>query len=298
MDEKINEGSRTEETKIEESKIEEFLQYIERSNFSQNTKRAYKKDIEDFLRYSKKKIEDIKPQDIENFIKEILILGESESTAERKLASIKAFFRFAGKKGWIDMNPAELVPFRKRKRKIPPVLDEEEALKLIEIEKKRDRAIISLLYGCGLRISELSNLKVNDIDGDFLRIKGKGGKWRVVPIPYETQNDIKEYMLERQKLVKDKEEHIFLNKFGKKLSERYIREIVRRCGALKTGKRVWPHLLRHSYATTLMKNGADIRIIQELLGHSSINTTQKYIHADIQHIIQVYRKTHPREKEK
>jgi site-specific recombinase XerD len=217
-----------------------------------------------------------------------------DSTCERKLASLKSFFRFLEIKGIINKNPAELVPLRKRKKKIPDFLSEDEALSLLDIEKKRDLALISTLYGCGLRISELANLKISDIQGDFIRVKGKGNKWRIVPIPEFTFSVLSEYILERNKVAKT--DFLFINKFGSRLSERYIRKIVRRVGILKVGKKVWPHLLRHSYASHLLKNGADIRIIQELLGHSSINTTQKYLHLDLDSVLFVYKKLHPREK--
>ncbi|GBD03537.1 Tyrosine recombinase XerD [bacterium HR19] len=276
--------------------VVEFISYISARNFSDNTKRAYISDLVDFFKFIKKHIENIRTEDIENYIKYLVESGKEDTTVERKLATLKSFFRFLEEKNIIKFNPAEIIPFRKRKKKIPDSLDEDEALEIIEAEKKRDRAILAMLYGCGLRISELANLKKENIMGKFLKIKGKGGKWRVIPIPNTSKEILEDYIKEREKL-NPRTDFIFLNKFGQKLSERYIREIVRLNGALKTGKRVWPHLLRHSYATHLLKNGVDIRIIQELLGHSSINTTQKYTHADIDYIMKVYRNFHPREKE-
>lgn len=276
--------------------VVEFISYISARNFSDNTKRAYISDLVDFFKFIKKHIENIRTEDIENYIKYLVESGKEDTTVERKLATLKSFFRFLEEKNIIKFNPAEIIPFRKRKKKIPDSLDEDEALEIIEAEKKRDRAILAMLYGCGIRISELANLKKENIMGKFLKIKGKGGKWRVIPIPNTSKEILEDYIKEREKL-NPRTDFIFLNKFGQKLSERYIREIVRLNGALKTGKRVWPHLIRHSYATHLLKNGVDIRIIQELLGHSSINTTQKYTHADIDYIMKVYRNFHPREKE-
>jgi integrase/recombinase XerC len=274
----------------------EFINYISSRNFSDNTKRAYITDLEDFFNFIKKDVESIRTEDIENYIKYLVKSGKEDTTVERKLATLKSFFRFLEEKNIIEFNPAEIIPFRKRKKKIPDSIDEDEVVEIIEAEKKRDRAILAMLYGCGLRISELANLKKENIMGKFLKIKGKGGKWRVIPIPQYAREILEDYINEREKL-NPKTDFIFLNKFGQKLSERYIREVVRVNGALKSGKRIWPHLLRHSYATHLLKNGADIRIIQELLGHSSINTTQKYTHADIEYIMMVYKKFHPREKE-
>jgi site-specific recombinase XerD len=258
--------------------------------------KSYREDLLQFFSFAKKEPNEFDVQDIESFIKYLVEEKKAEdSTCERKLASLKSFFRFLEIKGIINKNPAELVPFRKRKKKIPDFLSEDEALSLLDVEKKRDLALISTLYGCGLRISELANLKISDIQGNFIRVKGKGNKWRIVPIPEFTLSVLNDYILERNKVAKT--DFLFINKFGSRLSERYIRKIVRRVGILKLGKKVWPHLLRHSYASHLLKNGADIRIIQELLGHSSINTTQKYLHLDLDSILFVYKKSHPREKD-
>ena len=275
--------------------IESFVSFLSSKNFSQNTLKSYREDLLQFFSFAKKEPNKVDVQDIESFIKYLVEEKKAEdSTCERKLASLKSFFRFLEIKGIINKNPADLVPFRKRKKKIPDFLSEDEALSLLDVEKKRDLALISTLYGCGLRISELANLKISDIQGNFIRVKGKGNKWRIVPIPEFTLSVLNDYILERNKVAKT--DFLFINKFGSRLSERYIRKIVRRVGILKLGKKVWPHLLRHSYASHLLKNGADIRIIQELLGHSSINTTQKYLHLDLDSILFVYKKSHPREK--
>jgi site-specific recombinase XerD len=276
--------------------IESFISFLSSKNFSQNTLKSYREDLLQFFSFAKKEPNEVDVQDIESFIKYLVKEKKAEdSTCERKLASLKSFFRFLEIKGIINKNPAELVPFRKRRKKIPDFLSEDEALSLLDVEKKRDLALISTLYGCGLRISELTNLKISDIQGDFIRVKGKGNKWRIVPIPEFTLSVLNDYILERNKLAKT--DFLFINKFGSRLSERYIRKIVRRVGILKVGKKVWPHLLRHSYASHLLKNGADIRIIQELLGHSSINTTQKYLNLDLDSVLFVYKKSHPREKD-
>lgn len=275
--------------------IEAFISFLDSGNFSQNTLKSYREDLLQFFSFVRKTPYEIDVQDIESFIKYLVKEKKMEdATCERKLASLKSFFRFLERKGIITKNPAELVPFRKRKRKIPDFLSEDEALSLLDIEKKRDLALISTLYGCGLRVSELANLKISDIQGNFIRVKGKGNKWRVVPIPEFTLSVLNDYISERNKVAKT--DFLFINKFGLRLSERYIRKIVRRVGILKIGKKVWPHLLRHSYASHLLKSGADIRIIQELLGHSSINTTQKYLHLDLDSVLFIYKKLHPREK--
>lgn len=284
--------------------LDEFISFLKSKNFSENTLRAYQRDISDFSKfvYEKinKKMEDISFKDIEKYIKHLSDVGLEDSTIERSLSSIKTFFRFLESRGFIKHNPAELVPFRKRKIKIPPYLDEDDTIELLKTEKERDKIAILILYGCGLRISELEKLKLKDISGDFLKIHGKGGKWRVVPIPEAVREFLDFYIKNiRPKYLNGKDEgYLLLNKYGRRLSARYIRKVIKMQGFLKTGKNIWPHLLRHSYATHLLKNGADIRVIQELLGHSSINTTQKYIHTNIDEIISLYKKIHPLENQK
>lgn len=284
--------------------LDDFISFLKSKNFSQNTIRAYQKDISDFLNFViekvGKKISDLTFKDIEKYIRYLSEINLEDSTIERNLSSIKTFFRFLESRELIKHNPAELVPFRKRSKKIPSYLDEDEVTELIGVERERDKMAIILLYGCGLRISELEKLKLQDISGDFLKIQGKGGKWRVVPIPESVKEFLDFYIKNiRPKYLKEKDEgYLLLNKYGKRLSARYIRKIIKMEGFIRTGKNVWPHLLRHSYATHLLKNEADIRVIQELLGHSSINTTQKYIHTNIEEIISLYKKIHPREKQK
>ncbi|MCS7214396.1 MAG: tyrosine-type recombinase/integrase [Candidatus Calescibacterium sp.] len=279
--------------------ILEFISFLESKNFSANTLRAYMKDLEEFSGFISKDLDKVDFKDIEKYIRYLSEEGKEDSTIERKLSSIKSFFRFLEERGYVKYNPAELVPFRKRKTRIPSYLDEDEALDLTDTDKERDRLAILILYGCGLRVSELENLKLENISGDFLKIYGKGGKWRSVPIPTYVREEIDFYIKNiRPKYLRDEDDgYLLLNKYGKKLSSRYIRKIVKRQGFLKTGKNVWPHLLRHSYATHLLKNQADIRVIQELLGHSSINTTQKYVHTNINEIVSIYKKVHPRESE-
>ncbi|MDW8087411.1 MAG: tyrosine-type recombinase/integrase [Candidatus Calescibacterium sp.] len=279
--------------------ILEFISFLESKNFSANTLRAYMKDLEEFSGFISKDLDKVDFKDIEKYIRYLSEEGKEDSTIERKLSSIKSFFRYLEERGYVKYNPAELVPFRKRKTRIPSYLDEDEALDLTDTDKERDRLAILILYGCGLRVSELENLKLENISGDFLKIYGKGGKWRSVPIPTYVREEIDFYIKNiRPKYLRDEDDgYLLLNKYGKKLSSRYIRKIVKRQGFLKTGKNVWPHLLRHSYATHLLKNQADIRVIQELLGHSSINTTQKYVHTNINEIVSIYKKVHPRESE-
>lgn len=283
--------------------VASFMSFLESRNFSQNTKRAYKKDVEDFLDFASgiglKDVREIGFKDIERYIRDMVEDGKGEASVERKLSSIKSFFKFLESRHIVEHNPADLVPFRKRSKKIPPYLSEEEVVSLSQADNERDRVAVLILYGCGLRVSELERLKVKDISGDFVKVHGKGGKWRSVPVPPVVKEEMEHYVknIRPKYLKEDKEDqgYLFLNRYGTKLSARYIRKVIKRLGFVKTGKDVWPHLLRHSYATHLIRSGADIRVVQELLGHSSINTTQKYVHTNIKEIISLYKSVHPRE---
>ena len=219
----------------------------------------------------------------------------------RALACLRSFFRFLYREGIVETNPARLVPNPKKGRPLPEFLSVEEAFDLVEspdgvgFRAARDRAALELLYGSGLRISELTNLRVDDIDlrEGLLRVKGKGSKERLVPIGSKAREALKDYLVERA-LLRSSSPYLFLNPKGRRMTERGLREVVYR-QARKAGLagRVSPHTLRHSFATHLLQSGADIRDIQELLGHSSISATQVYTHLDLGHLMDVYDRAHP-----
>jgi integrase/recombinase XerC len=201
----------------------------------------------------------------------------------------------------VKTNPAKLVPNPKLPKRLPKFLSVDDVFALVEKPQGigfipvRDHAILELLYSSGLRVSELSGINTDDMSlkEALIKIKGKGRKERIVPIGSKALDAVKSYFIERM-LLKTKEKALFLNRTGTRLSDRGVRRIVvKYARALALHGNIGPHTLRHSFASHLLQGGADLRVIQELLGHSSLSTTQKYTHLNITHLMDVYDKAHP-----
>lgn len=282
--------------------FERFLKY--ERNYSAHTVRAYMNDLaefEDFLSRSSIEIEKTEPKNI-NLYSLNLYTKNSKATVSRKLTTLRSFFNFMLRKGNIKQNPAKLIPLPKKEKELPVFLSVDEVFKLIDsidpggILPLRDLAIIELLYSSGLRVSELAKIKVLDIDHreNFVKVSGKGNKERVVPFGSNAREVIMQYLIRRTEL-KPKDDFFFLNNRGSGLTTRSIERIVKKYGLLSgISKKISPHALRHTFATHLLGGGADLRSIQELLGHSSLSTTQRYTHTSIEQIMKIYDKTHPR----
>lgn len=282
--------------------FERFLKY--ERNYSAHTVRAYMNDLaefEDFLSRSSIEIEKTEPKNI-NLYSLKLYTKNSKATVSRKLTTLRSFFNFMLRKGNIKQNPAKLIPLPKKEKELPVFLSVDEVFKLIDsidpggILPLRDLAIIELLYSSGLRVSELAKIKVLDIDHreNFVKVSGKGNKERVVPFGSNAREVIMQYLIRRTEL-KPKDDFFFLNNRGSGLTTRSIERIVKKYGLLSgISKKISPHALRHTFATHLLGGGADLRSIQELLGHSSLSTTQRYTHTSIEQIMKIYDKTHPR----
>lgn len=288
--------------------IEKFMRYlgVERG-FSVHTLRAYRKDLEEFSSYCKSAPEAVEVIDIRGFISDLMIRGKAKSTVSRKLAAIRSFLAYLYQEGYVKLNPAKFVPMPKGAKHLPNFLSVDEAFDLVQSPegisfiKIRDKAILELLYSSGMRVSELSGINMDEVNlkEGLLKIKGKGKKERIVPFGNKAAVALKSYILERVFFKKKKSIHetqsaLLLNIRGSRLTDRQIRRIVVKY-ARNTGiqGQISPHTLRHSFATHLLIGGADLRVIQELLGHSSLSTTQKYTHLDIGHLIDIYDKTHP-----
>lgn len=270
---------------------------------SPHTVRAYMNDVEEFLLFLKKRYsippEKAKPLHIRSYILSLKDL--KRRTIFRKLSSLRTFFNFLIYEGRMEINPAESVEMRGRERNLPSFLTVDETFRLLDsqevLESKRDRAILELLYDSGVRVSELVSLKLKDLDlkNGVLLVKGKRGKERLVPIGKKAVTALEEYLKERADV--SPESPLFSGKNGKSLSDRTVRRIVRKYSILcGIPKRVTPHTFRHSYATHLLESGADIRGIQELLGHSTIASTQQYLHSSVGRLMEVYDRAHPRAK--
>jgi integrase/recombinase XerC len=286
--------------------IDKFLKYLEIERAaSAHTLRAYRKDLEEFSKFVNIKPEDVELADVRGFIAEQIKSGLNKTSVSRRLASIRSFFKFLYREGYKRTNPAKLVSKPKLPKLLPRFLSVDDAFALVErpagtgFLPARDRAILELLYSSGLRVSEISSLNIDDINTKegFLKVKGKGRKERMVPVGSKAIDAIKSYMVERIAL-KSKDRFLFLNRRGKGFSDRGVRRLVVKYARMTgiSGK-IGPHALRHTFATHLLQGGADLRVIQELLGHSSLSTTQKYTHLDVTHLIDVYDRAHPFAKE-
>ena len=291
--------------------LKEYLAHIKlEKNLSKNTVSSYKNDITAFISYLKSRgIEDpsiISSNDIGGFFKTLNELGLSGSSSARYFSSLKGFFLYLLKNNYIIKNPIEKITAPKIAKRLPGVLDVNEIDKILstpDVKEKlglRDKAILELFYACGTRVSELIDLKVNDLffDDEIIRVFGKGSKERLVPIGSSAIRWVKEYLKKSRPLLMKKsksENNLFLNSRGSKFSRMGVWKIIDRY-VKEAGieKEVHPHTFRHSFATHLLEGGADLRAVQEMLGHVDISTTQIYTHVDRDYIKQIHKQYHPR----
>ncbi|MFA8342278.1 MAG: site-specific tyrosine recombinase XerD [Rhodothermaceae bacterium] len=291
--------------------LKEYLSILKlEKNLSDNSIASYRNDLEKFIRFCEiKKItdaEEVTSSMIIDFFVEQLKYEITTSTTARYLSSIKGFFKFLFHSNYITKNPTEKVESTKIHRKLPVVLsfDEvEEILNSVDTEAKgglRNRAILEMLYSSGLRVSELINLKLNDLyfQDDVIRVIGKGDKQRIVPVGSSAVSWVNKYLLNIRPFLEKKEKSdnvVFLNNRGTKFSRMGMWKIVSKyVEAAEIKKDVHPHTFRHSFATHLLEGGADLRAVQEMLGHADISTTQIYTHIDRDYIKQVHKDCHPR----
>lgn len=286
--------------------ISKFLRHLETERAaSSHTIRAYRKDLEAFSEYANCSAEAIELTDVRGFVAEQIGKGLKKSTASRRLATIRSFFRFLHREGYMKTNPARLVSTPKLPKLLPRFLTVDDTFALIEQPEgigflpARDKAILELLYSSGLRVSELAGLNHDDLNmrEGLVKVRGKGKKERLVPIGKKAREALKAYTLEKT-LLKKTDRAFLLNRNGSRLTDRSLRRIVvKYARAALIDGRIGPHTLRHTFATHLLQDGADLRVIQELLGHASLSTTQKYTHLDITHLMDIYDKAHPLAKE-
>ena len=289
---------------------DEFVRYIKiERNLSEHTQRNYISDLGQFVEYIKdKSIVDIGNIDIRGYLGHLHRIGLKKSSIARKLATIRTLFRFLNREGYIDKNPAKIVATPKQEKFLPHFLSVDDAFRLVESANReetsslRDRAILELFYSSGIRIGELVSLDREDInlsDG-LIKVKGKGRKERIVPIGLKAIEAMKRYIEGTvhgsQFTAHDERFPLFLNRSWKRITERSVRRIVLKYGMESLKQPVKPHTLRHSFATHLLYAVADLRAIQELLGHKSLSTTQKYTHLGMDKLMEVYDKAHPRSK--
>jgi integrase/recombinase XerD len=299
--------------------IDEFLKYLKvEKGFSKNTEEAYRNDLtqlEKYVKdYSSKKGEMPSWDRFDHQIMMAYMLflneqGYAATTKARKIAATKSFFKFLTDEHKVEANPTENISSLKVGRSLPKPITVAQARRLLDEsakgnspESKRDKAMLELLYASGMRVSELVSLNVGDVDtqGGFVRCLGKGNKERMIPIYPRATQAILEYVTEaRPKIVQhnDKEKALFLNVRGERLTRQGLWQILK--GYVKAAEidgEVTPHTLRHSFATHMLNGGADLRMVQELLGHANISTTQVYTHLTSEHVRNTYEKSHPRAK--
>jgi integrase/recombinase XerC len=285
-----------------------FLRHLERErNLSPHTLRAYASDLAQFEDHLRSELgREANPKDVDHllirsFLARLHVGGVKKTSSARKLASLRTFFRFLVREGVLVKNPARPLLSPRVERRIPSPLAEGEMAAFLEVpgesdRARRDRALLELLYATGIRCAELVGLDLQDLDFEqkLVRVLGKGRKERLVPFGEKAREALQAHLRSREAGGRGSPA-LFRNHRGGRLSDRSVRAIVRtRVQELALEKRVSPHTLRHSFATHLLERGADLRAIQELLGHASLSTTQRYTHVDMRHLLEVYKRSHPR----
>jgi len=278
-------------------------------NLSPRTLEAYQRDLKHYLSFIVDKdiisLSNISQMHIREYIRSLNEKGLAASSIARIFSSIRSYHKFLSAENYVNENPTLILSSPKAPKKLPHVLMEEEISAIINaiVEtfqySKRDKAIIEMLYSCGLRVSELCALSLNNLylNDDMIRIMGKGSKERLLPVGGRAKNFLNDYLIHcRPGIQKDKgSSSVFLSRNGNPLTRAMINNILRKWSQVAgISKSVSPHTLRHSFATHLLEGGADLRFVQALLGHSDISTTQIYTHLDKHHLKEVYQTHHPR----
>ena len=310
------------------NQLRAFLEYLRLNrNASAHTSAAYESDVTQFLtfaaQYRGTTLDALEPTHVElgtirAFMADLYRQGHARTSVARKLSALRAFGRYLRREGWIESDPAALAVGPKREQKIPAHLSVDEMSRLLEMPDvsaalgRRDRAILELFYASGLRLSELVGLDLDEVNlqARMVRVMGKGAKERLVPFNTTTEQSIRAWLADRATLrsqspkpkaqspkPRAQREPLFVNFRGARLTGRSVQRLVARyVAACSTRFGISPHALRHSFATHLLQRGADLRAIQELLGHVQLSTTQRYTHVNAAQLLDVYRKAHPRAK--
>jgi integrase/recombinase XerC len=285
--------------------IIKFINYLEvEKDASNHTLLNYHKDLEEFASFiDSDDLKAITHLKLRTWLAYLKKKDYAKSTIARKLATLRSFFKFCVRENFIETNPAVSLATPKQEKKLPNFLTENEIIKLLEAPDKntetglRDRAILETLYSTGMRVGELVGLNTENVDfiGGVIKVRGKGKKERLVPVGESALKAIRQYLEKKVIPHGESSRVVFLNKRGRRINQRTIRRIVEKYIKVfsnKTG--ISPHTLRHSFATHLLDRGADLRSVQELLGHANLSTTQIYTHITAQRLKEVYSKAHPR----
>ena len=299
------ENKKIESVSKENSYVIEFYEYLKREkSLSPNTVKGYISDIKNFLKFvPREQLKQVNFSLIRKYLGELQERGYQKSTLARRVATLHSFFHYLYLKGNLAFSPLSNLRAPKLEKRIPSFLEEVEVERLLETTQGedffhlRDKAILELLYATGMRIMELINLNMGDIDylENLVKVQGKGNKERLIPLGSYAKKALNIYLEKRNGRVKVGEDALFINKYGERLSDRWIRKKLKKyIDKTEILKKVSPHTLRHSFATHLLNRGADLRSVQELLGHERLSTTQIYTHITPRRLKEVYKKAHPR----
>jgi len=287
--------------------IKEYLIFVSQvKNLSKNTTSAYERDLKKLAKFiddlNLSNYSEINNEICSAWIGNLYSQDNNPRSIQRHLSSAKGFFRFLKKNNLIESSPFELVSAPKSPSNLPEVLSPEDVEQLLNFKPSnhieiRDMAIVELMYSSGLRVSETVNINMGDFEEDmtFLRVLGKGAKTRIVPLGRFAVTAINNWIIEREKVL-TKSEALFLNSKGARLSIRSVQLRLKKMATKQGLPPIHPHMLRHSFATHMLESSGDLRTIQELLGHSSLSTTQIYTKLDYQHLVKIYDQAHPRAK--
>jgi integrase/recombinase XerC len=295
---------------VVERAVDQFLRSLRERNASPHTSKAYSGDLENFANYAGSRAwKEIDHLTVRGFLSHLYEKGLSKTSVARSLAALRSLYRWLAQEGVVEQNPAKLVSTPKLPKKLPRVPTIEEMNTVLDGEMpevasfpERDRLLLELLYGCGIRNSELVGINVDDIrlSAEAILIRGKGKKERYVPFGDSVKAALAAYVPRRQQVVaghKQNNAALLINQRGGRLTTRSVGRIIKKIAVARgLPPDVHPHTLRHAFGTHLLEEGADLRAIQEMLGHERLSTTQRYTQLSMKHVLDVYDRTHPRAK--
>jgi len=302
-------ATKSSRTSVEKA-IDKFLQSLRQRNASVHTLKAYTGDLDNFAEYVRSRNwRSIDHLTIRGFLSHLYEKGLGKTSVARALAAVRSFYRWLAQEGVVEQNPAALVSTPKLPKKLPRVPTIEEMNTVLDGEMpevasfpERDRMLFELLYGCGIRNSELIGINLDDIrlSSEAILIRGKGKKERYVPFGDSVKSALASYLPVRQQMLAERNKNtaaLLINQRGGRLTTRSVGRIIKKIAVAKgLSPDVHPHTLRHAFGTHMLEEGADLRSIQEMLGHERLSTTQRYTQLSMKHVLEVYDQTHPRAK--
>jgi integrase/recombinase XerC len=300
----------TNDSTIVSSAVKDFIRHLRERNASPHTIKAYRRDLSLFAVYAGSRAwQQIDHIAVRGFLSQLYETGLSKTSVARALAAVRSLYRWLAREGVVEQNPAKLVATPKLPKKLPRVPTIEEMNFVIDGEMpevaafpERDRLMLELLYGCGIRNSELTGINIDDIrlSAEAILIRGKGKKERYVPFGDSVKGALTAYLPERARVLNESQKHstaLLVNRRGGRLTTRSVGRIIKKIAVARgLSPDVHPHTLRHAFGTHMLEEGADLRAIQELLGHERLATTQRYTQLSMKQVLQVYDQTHPRAK--